>query len=140
MERLPYTGQFNCNGRYAYITKECLCNQLDLPEFYDCLTRHTVEEFKDIRDKYNLTGKITFKKGYLVTNIDIQAINKLLEKDTNVHIELPTEKFTLHKKFTDVAMSFNDWITTTKKIVENPYCLALTKRNYMNYSIEIEVE
>lgn len=133
-----YTGYFNCNGRFAYLTEKCLVEYLDLPEFYECLKRHTREEFEQIKSKYNLDAKVKLHRGYVETDINIEAINELLAKHTNVHISIPTDKFRLHKTFVDIATPFTDLVRSTKEIVENPYCLALTRKNYMNYSVEIE--
>ena len=132
-----YTGQFNCNGKYAYLTRKCLVEDLDLPEFYECLKRHTREEFEEIKSKYNLDAKVKLHRGYIETDINIEAINEVLAQYTNVHIEVPKDKFRLHKTFADVFTPFSDLVRSTKEIVGNPYCLALTRKNYMNYSVEI---
>lgn len=93
------------SSRYRQYIKHYLVDVLDLPEFYHCIERHEKEEFYAIQDKYRLREKITLKKGHVITKIDIDAINDILlwDTDTNLHIELPQDKFYPDKYFIDVV-------------------------------------
>ena len=98
-----YLGYYS--SRYQKHVKHYLVDILDLPEFYRCIERHSIEEFQNIKDKYKLKEKITLKKGHVITKIDIDAINDILlwDTDTNLHIELPQDKFYPDKYFIDVV-------------------------------------
>ena len=135
-----YLGYYD--SRYKKHVKHYLVDVLDLPEFYDCIERHTFEEFQNIQDKYKLKQKVTLKKGHVITKIDIDAINDTLfwDTDTNLQIELPQDKFYPDKCFIDVAQYI--YGKRPKRydeiIPQEPYCYALTKTNLLNYSIEVK--
>lgn len=114
---------------------------LDLPKFYECQQRHTYNEFKAIQRKYNIHkghGKIKLSKGYLSTDIDIDAVNELLSWDTDIQLELPTERFYKKAIFQDIAMEIKGYPSSIDTICDNPFCYALTKKNFVNYSKRIE--
>ncbi|WP_373105908.1 hypothetical protein [Anaerostipes hadrus] len=130
------------SSRYRQYIKHYLVDVLDLPEFYHCIERHEKEEFYAIQDKYRLREKITLKKGHVITKIDIDAINDILlwDTDTNLHIELPQDKFYPDKYFIDVVKDiYGKRAKRYDEIIpQEPYCYALTKTNLLNYSIEVK--
>ena len=82
------------------------------------------------------------KKGHVITKIDIDAINDILlwDTDTNLHIELPQDKFYSDKYFIDVVKDiYGKRAKRYDEIIpQEPYCYALTKTNLLNYSIEVK--
>ncbi len=125
------------NDYFRTYNKKFMVDVLDLPEFYECQNRHTYEEFKDIQRKYHLKDKIMADKGYLTTGIDIDGINDLLIWDCNVQIELPKDRFRKKAIFRDIAKEIKGFPNSINAICENPFCYALTKKNFVNYSEQI---
>lgn len=124
------------NDYFRQFNKKYMVDILELPAFYECQSRHTYQEFKDIQTKYHLKEKITSSKGILSTNIDIESINTLLNQYCDVQIELPTSKFTKKAVFKDIALEIKGSPSSIKTICENPFCYALTKKHFLNYSEE----
>ena len=125
------------NDYFRQFNKRYMVDILELPEFYECQQRHTYNEFKDIIRKYRLKEKVKLYKGTLQTDINIQAINDLLSQYTDIRIELPTEKFKKKAVFKDIAVEIKGFPSSINAICENPFCYALTKKNFVNYSEEI---
>lgn len=113
-----------------------MCDVLGLNELYECQLRHKQYEFKDIEKKYKLKNKITASKGTLSTDIDLLGINHEI-MDTKISCELPNVKFKKHKIFRDVQMNISYKTTKLTDIVENPYSVALTGKDFLCYSEEI---
>lgn len=117
---------------------------LDLPEFFECQQRHEEHEFEEIALKYGIhkkskgNGKIKVHKGYLLTEINIEGINELLSWETDVEIELPKERFYRRAIFKDIIKEIKGFPSGIKTICEKPFCYALTKKRYVNYSVQIE--
>lgn len=135
-----YEGFFT-KPKYIGIHEFFIRDVLDLPQFLECEKRHTRQEFQDIKRKYNIHkghGKINLNKGFLFTDINIEAINELLALDTNIKLELPTERFYKKKIFTDIAVEITGYPSSIRAICDNPFCYALTKKNFLNYSEEME--
>lgn len=123
---------------FRQYTKHYLVDVLDLPEFYRCLSRHKKHEFMDIQRKYKLKEKIGAKKGYLETDIKIDAINKLLARNTKIKITLPTAHFSAHKTFIDVGMGITHCQPNSIEEIESDiFCYALTTKHFLNYSQEV---
>lgn len=115
-----------------------LVDMLDLPEFYECLSRHTKDEFEKVAKKYRLKEKIIMRKGLLQTEINIGLINVLLARYTDVEIVLPTVKFAKKKVFKDIGMGVEGRSNgRIKEILSDAYCYALTNKTFINYSEEI---
>lgn len=114
-----------------------MCEVLGLEELYQCQLRHKQYEFVDIIKKYNLNKKIQATKGYLHTDIDIVGINLEIGLDTNVWCELPKDRFKKYKVFRDIQCPIKYYTTKLSDITENPYCVALIKRDFLCYSEEI---
>lgn len=130
------------DDRYRPYIKHYLVDVLDLPEFYNCIERHTQEDFKRIKNKYHLSGKIRLENGHLKTNIDIDKINEVLLWETAevLEIELPTEEFYVDKFFmSEIEDIYGLYAECDRDIIQKEqYCHALTRTNTVNYSIEIK--
>ena len=132
---------FYTDEKYVGIHERWIKTILDLPEFLECEKRHTKKDFTDIRKKYSIhrgQGKITSSKGYLSTDIDIKGINELLKRDTDIQIELPTDRFHMKAMFKDNMVRIQDSPSSIKSICENPFCYALTNKYTVNYSERID--
>lgn len=122
------------NDYFRQYNKRFLVDVLELPELYECQTRHTYSDFKNIQRKYHLKEKIKASKGILQTDIDIQGINNLIAENSTMRIELPSSKFYKKAVFKDIAVEIKGFPSSINAICENPFCYALTKKNFVNYS------
>lgn len=125
--------------------RKWMVDVLDLPEFFECQQNHEEQEFEDIAIKYGIHskkskghGKITSEKGYLSTQIDIEGINELLAWETDIEIKLPEEKFYRKAIFEDMMKEIKGFPSSIKTICEKPFCYALTKKQYVNYSVQVD--
>ena len=130
---------FYTQEQYIPIHEHWIRDVLELPEFLKCERRHTRADFEAIQDKYKLKEKIKIKKSNLYTDIDIEAINELLAWETDIQIELPADKFYQKAVVRDNGSYISRDLSSIKKICENPFCSALTKKNYVCYSEIVEV-
>ena len=130
---------FYTQEQYIPIHEHWIRDVLELPEFLKCERRHTRADFEAIQDKYKLKEKIKIKKSNLYTDIDIEAINELLAWETDIQIELPSDKFYQKAVVRDNGSYISRDLSSIKKICENPFCSALTKKNYVCYSEIVEV-
>ena len=130
---------FYTQEQYVSIHEHWIRDVLELPEFLECERRHTRADFEAIQKKYNLKEKIKMGKGFLYTDIDIEAINDLLAWETDIQIELPTDKFYQKATMRDNGSYISRDLSSIKKICENPFCSALTKKGYVCYSEIVEV-
>ena len=136
-----YEGFFT-DERWVGIHEFWIRDVLDLPEFLECERRHTYREFEEVREKYNIHkghGKITFKKGMLVTDIDIDEVNETLAWETDIQIELPVEKFYKKAMFKDNIAKINGSPKSIKTYCKNPFSYALTGKYAVNYSEMVEI-
>ncbi|WP_143452678.1 hypothetical protein [Konateibacter massiliensis] len=132
---------FYTDQKYVGIHERWINDVLDLPKFLECEKRHTKQEFIDIKRKYCIHkghGKIMASEGYLTTDIDIEGINELLAWDTDIQLELPTERFRRKAIFKDNMVKIQGSPDSIKAICENPFCYALTNKYTVNYSEEIK--
>lgn len=135
-----YEGFFT-DARWVGIHEFWIRDVLDLPEFLECERRHTYREFKAIREKYNIHkghGKITLSHGLLVTDIDLEAVNDTLGWETDIQVELPTDKFYKKAVFKDNIAKIEGYPSSVKTICDNPFSYALTGKWAVNYSERIE--
>ena len=117
-----------------------LVEELDLPEFYECQTRHKEYEFQEIAKKYRVKEKIYVRKGYLKTEIDTESINELLFWYTNemdIDLELPKCRFYLKDSYKDVTVNIQGNPQSIYDICKDPYCYAITRKNVVKYSERI---
>lgn len=136
-----YLGYYD--DRYRRHIKHYLIDILDLPEFYRCIERHTKKEFEDIKKKYRMGEKISMKKGYAITKIDLDGINDVLlwDTSTNLEIKLPENRFYCDSYYIDVVqdIDYRKKVKTYDDVIkQEPYCYALTRKNLLNYSVKIE--
>lgn len=132
---------FYTDAKYVGIHERWIRDILDLPEFLECERRHTEQDFKNIRKKYNIHkghGKITSKGGILSTDIAIDEINELLAWDTDIQLDLPTERFYRKAVFQDNMVKIQGSPSSIKAICENPFCYALTNKYTVNYSERVD--
>lgn len=104
---------------------------LEYPIFTEILEKHDKQYFYNIIDKYNLHKDIIFKDGYLHTDIDLKALNKLFDID----LSLPSDKFEITNRFYDNAIQLN--AGTIKYLEEERgriFSSALIYKNTLKYS------
>lgn len=115
--------------------KYYLCDVLGFEELYKLQERHKSYEFGKINNEFGLKNKIESYKGKLSTKIKLEEISKEL----GINIELPTERFFPYKEFDECehSLSANRRSTTIlTDVIDNPYSLALTGKDYVCYSLE----
>jgi len=122
-----YKGFYNPDFHDTF--KHYLVDVLGFEELYNLCQKYSIDDFINIIIKYNLNGKIWFNNGGLQTNIKLKELQEVL----GLPFLLPKNKFTKIKKFDYVSRP----ITTEKtkdEIDSNIFSLALTRKNYVNYS------
>ena len=134
-----YYSFFHNNKQFQKQNRRWLLQELDLPQFYKCQTRHKQYEFKEIAKKYGVKEKIYVKDYHLHTNIDIDGINDLLLWDTPCWIELPSDKFYTKDFYRDITVDIKNNPQSISDICDDPYCYALTRKNQIKYSTRIDV-
>lgn len=103
---------------------------LELPNLYDFLAYHDMQDFYDFHRKMNLGRKIYLDgNSYLDSNINIQAIQKIFDNNNiEINLQLPTEQF--HRSFYCRSME-----STTFPTEKNIFTLSLTAKNQFKYSV-----
>lgn len=134
-----YYSFFHNNKQFQRQNRRWLVDQLNLPQFYECQTRHKQYEFTEIAKKYGVKEKIYVKDHHLHTGIDIDGINDLLLWDTPCWIELPTNKFYTKDFYKDITVDIKGNPQSIYDICDDPYCYALTRKNQIKYSTRIDV-
>lgn len=116
--------------------KKYLVDYMEFPELYECLQRHKQYEFGNLISKYNLAGKIKPKNGILQTNIDLEPLREVFD----LPFLLPKNRFYKKEEYESNVMSLpkNNYRWVKDDISEEMYSVALTKRDYINYSIRID--
>ena len=135
-----YYSFFHNNKQFQRQNRRWLVDQLNLPQFYECQTRHKQYEFTEIAKKYGVKEKIYVKDHHLHTNIDIDGINDLLLWDTNVWLELPSNKFYTKDFYKDITVDIKGNPQSISDICDDPYCYALTRKNQIKYSTRIDLD
>ena len=120
---------FHNNKQFQRQNRRWLVDHLNLPQFYECQTRHKQYEFTEIAKKYGVKEKIYVKDHHLHTNIDIDGINDLLLWDTNVWLELPSNKFYTKDFYKDITVDIKGNPQSIYDICDDPYCYAMTRKN-----------
>ena len=119
-----------------------LVEELDLPEFYECQTRHKEYEFQEIAKKYRVKEKIYVKNGCLETQIDTENITNLLfwyTDETDIDLELPTNKFYTKDFYKDITVDIKGNPQNIYDISKAPFCYVITRKNVVKYSERIDV-
>ena len=122
-----YKGFYNPD--FHAIHKHYLVDILGFEELYNLCQKYSIDDFISIIIKYNLNGKIWFNNCGLQTNIKLRELQEVL----GLPFLLPKNKFTIIKEFEYISRP----ITTEKtkeEIDSNIFSLALTRKNYVNYS------
>ena len=117
--------------------KKYLIDYMEFPELYQVLKDHKQQsDFTALIRKYNLSGKIRLEKGYLKTDIDLEGLRKVFD----LPFLLPGEPFYRKEQYKSNAsgLSRGNYNLSRDDISENMYSIALTKRDYINYSERIE--
>ena len=135
-----YYSFFHNNKQFQRQNRRWLVDQLNLPQFYECQTRHKQYEFTEIAKKYGVKEKIYVKDHHLHTDIDIDGINDLLLWDTNVWLELPTNKFYTKDFYKDITVDIKNNPNCISDICDDPYCYALTRKNQIKFSERIDLD
>lgn len=117
-----------------------LVDELDLPEFYECQKRHTEYDFIKIAKEYGIKEKIFMKDHRLYTDIDVDGINSLLLWDTDVWVELPSDKFYTKDFYKDITVNIKGNPENIYNICDDPYCYAITRKNQIKYSERINLD
>lgn len=116
--------------------KKYLCNYMVFPELYEVLQNHKQSDFTDLIRKYNLAGKIKPKLGLLQTDIDLEALRKVFD----LPFLLPKYRFYKKETYESNVMSLpkGNYSWSKDDVSEQMYSVALTRRDYINYSILID--
>lgn len=125
----PYPLPQQANRKY-------LVDYMEFPELYEVLQNHKQYEFGQLISKYNLNGKIDLKKGYLHTSIDLEGLKKLFD----LPFLLPKKPFYKKEDYTNKTRPLpkGNYSMVKDDISENMYSVALTKRDFINYSERVE--
>lgn len=119
-----------------------LVNVLNMRELYDCLSRHTEEEFKKIVKKYKLMGHIKFnEEGLLSTDIKLDKIGKAL----GFNILLPVEEYIKWKEYVEMDYKIRgenkkEEIETLEGIYHALFSIAVTYSKGVRYSLLVQPE
>lgn len=122
-----YKGFYNPDFRDIH--KHYLVDVLEYEELYDLCQKYSINDFIDIIIKYNLNGKIWFNNGGLQTNIKLRELQEVL----GLPFLLPRIKFTKIKEFEYITKPISNE-KTKEELDSNIFSLALTRKNYVNYS------
>lgn len=133
-----YQGFYNSDGKFSYINRNYL-RILGLEGLIECAERHKKSDFEDIKKKYRMVTekrdtKIKVKKGYLETDLDLDAINVAVGWESNIWCELPQEKFHLAAQYWDRQIKLDSTRRYSEQLnsySENPYSVALTGRDFL---------
>lgn len=135
---IDYThkGFYSSNSTFNDMNKRYLCDMFGFEELYEVEQRHKSYEFDDIAKKYNLYQKINHPKGILTTSLKLDAISEQLE----LKIELPTNTFYEHSNYKNNMVGLYQGSRgklKRKDCIDNPYSLALTHADTVNFSIAV---
>jgi hypothetical protein len=122
-----YKGFYNPDFRDIH--KHYLVDILGFEELYILCQKYTLEDFINIIIKYNLNGKIRFNNGGLQTNIKLKELQEVL----GLPFFMPINRFTKIKEFDYISRPITNE-KTKQEIDSDIFSLALTKKNYVNYS------
>ncbi|WP_066639683.1 hypothetical protein [Desulfolucanica intricata] len=116
--------------------KKYLIDYMEFPELYEVLQTHKQSDFTYLIRKYNLSGKIRLEKGYLHTDIDLEALREIF----NLPFLLPENRFYKKEEYESNAMRLpkGNYRWGKDDISQEMYSVALTKRDFINYSIRID--
>lgn len=132
-----YLGFYSGYRQFKQANKHYLCDVLGLDELYEVQQRHKQYDYQKVNKKYNLDAKIKGNKGIISTDIDINTVSQ----EIGIPLILPDEKFYWHKVFSNNKIPIKNNQNNTVKIrdiTDNPFSVALTGRDFLNYSVETE--
>lgn len=122
-------------GHYSNTFKKVHNKYLEMlgfEELIDILNNSTIDEFRAIQDKYRMSEKITIdENGYLDTDLPLLLLSDALEME----LELPSQKFTLHKQFKNVGRKVQG--DEIGELNNNVISFALTGKRYYKYTVAI---
>ena len=122
-----YKGFYNPD--FHAIHKHYLVDVLGFEELYNLCQKYSIDDFISIIIKYNLNGKIWFNNGGLQTNIKLRELQEVL----GLPFFMPRIKFTKIKEFECITRPITNE-KTKDELDSNIFSLALTRKNYVNYS------
>jgi len=122
-----YKGFYNSD--FQEVHKHYLVDVLEFEELYYLCQKYSIDDFINIIIKYNLNGKIWFNNGGLQTNIKLKELQEVL----GLPFFMPKNKFTIIKQFEYVSKPITNE-KTKEELDSNIFSLALTRKNYVNYS------
>jgi len=122
-----YKGFYNPDFRDIH--KHYLVDVLEFEELYYLCQKYTLEDFINLIIKYNLNGKIWFNNCGLQTNIKLRELQEVL----GLPFFMPKNKFTKIKEFEYITKPISNE-KTKEELDSNIFSLALTRKNYVNYS------
>ena len=117
------------NPDFHAIHKYYLVDILGFEELYYLCQKYTLEDFINLIIKYNLNGKIWFNNCGLQTNIKLRELQEVLK----LPFFMPKNKFTKIKEFEYITKPISNE-KTKEELDSNIFSLALTRKNYVNYS------
>jgi len=127
-----YKGFYNSD--FQEVHKHYLVDILGFEELYNLCQKYSIDDFINIIIKYNLNGKIWFNNGGLQTNIKLKELQEVLK----LPFFMPKIKFTKIKEFECITRPITNE-KTKDELDSNIFSLALTRKNYVNYS-KLKVE
>lgn len=116
--------------------KHWLVDILELPELYECLQRHTEQDFKDIIKKYNLAREIKLEWDSFEDFFGERIYDEWLEIISNkieISLALPTDKFVEWKSYKTNYKQINRE-ENKDEINSKLFSLAVTGYNKISYS------
>jgi hypothetical protein len=122
-----YKGFYNPD--FQEVHKHYLVDVLGFEELYYLCQKYSIDDFISIIIKYNLNGKIWFNNCGLQTNIKLRELQEVL----GLPFLLPKNKFTKIKEFEYISRPITNE-KTKEELDSNIFSLALTRKNYVNYS------
>lgn len=127
-----YKGYYSPFSRDNEANKYYLCEVMGFHELYEVLKRHKLKDFQELNKKYKLAEKIILEDGFLKTNIDLEGLRKVFD----LPFLLPKKRFHLMQEFENKGVFLGDDLSISKdEICQDIFSIALTKKNYMNYSV-----
>lgn len=125
-----FKGYYTNNEKFKEVYIDWL-DKLDTRFLEDRILKHmTIENFRDIQQKYNLNGIIKVDdRGYLQTNIQLDELSRVF----NDKIELPQHKFKLKHTYTyKIINPIYEAIPNRKYIIS----MAWTEKNKLRLTLK----
>lgn len=120
------------DSRFKARNKFFLCDVLGFEELYEVEQRHTIDEFRQLMGKYELSRKIKYntETKQIETALDLEVIGELL----GIDLTLPTKEYHHWRSF-EQRQGNMCGISSVKDLPKSLVTLAFTFRNVAKYSV-----